>query len=469
MRVQKAPSGVMRIRHRTAISQTALPEVQKATDGRKIQLASLQAQGGEMDVPVIPRKSRMDEPCNDRQSLRQSKELEELLQKLNGTPSETLQDGAEELADEDLYVEDDLHEESLQSMDSVDVNLSGGSLETDLYASDGDVLRDESNTIPVGSGSYARVPSGGFHPVFESIKAACGRVVDRIRAWCGKSEAANGDVEVQDSITEDGQANSKWVRVAFIAAVLLAIVGIVAVVATSDKQPQQPDVAAQTPVAGNEDFAIVPIDEPEEDLSMVFDGDDDFAIRAFEDDEADVEASAALAKNTDKKKAEPAAAPAKNAAPVAAAPANTDTVAKGKDAKGKDAKTAAPENRFSELRLYGRNDNVMASVSKGEGKKLKRSCVLREGPASRFPLVKEIPAGTTIQVLTAVEDNWVLQNGGVWTKKGQPDKLGPGTQFADAVKGMSLPQPKSRVVSASNWKYVQAGKVYGYVGPACFK
>ena len=93
---------------------------------------------------------------------------------------------------------------------------------------------------------------------------------------------------------------------------------------------------------------------------------------------------------------------------------------------------------------------------------------MREGPASRFPLIKQLSPGTSIQVLVSTEEDWVLEKGGLWTKNGQT-KLGPGAQFADASKGMKLPQPTSRVISSNNWRYIQVGNLYGYVGPACFK
>ena len=112
---------------------------------------------------------------------------------------------------------------------------------------------------------------------------------------------------------------------------------------------------------------------------------------------------------------------------------------------------------------------MLAVVSDGESVKLKKQCIMREGPASRFALIKQVPVGTTVKVLANTEEDWVLQGGGVWKKSGQPDKLGPGSQFANALRGMTVPQPASRVISSNNWRYIQVGDLYGYVGPACFK
>ena len=122
----------------------------------------------------------------------------------------------------------------------------------------------------------------------------------------------------------------------------------------------------------------------------------------------------------------------------------------------------------TEARKYGRTDNLFIGSNKPETVKLTRSCVMREGPASRFPLVTELKPGQKVEILTTTDEDWLFQNG-VWTKSGQTNRLGPGSQFAEAQKGMTVAAPSSRVISAKNWRYLKAGKNYGYVGPACFK
>lgn len=449
--VQKAPSGVMRFRHRASISQTSLPEVRQTENPRMNLISANNISDSIEDEIFKPVNSAKNEKTTEGkavkddqgQSLRQSKELEALLLKLNGSSSDDHEACRrdEEMVEDDLCLDEEdempFDETPLESMASVDVDIDhsyteSGSFEGHFEEED---LRDVSETIPMGSGTYSRVPSGGFHLVFDSIKSACAGLVERVKSLGSSRKVAKKSSRKLD----DEAKKARMTRIALVAAIAVALIGIIAVVATSGTKTPEPEIAAQAPVAGNEDFAILALDEePGEELNdFMLDG-DDFLIPEFENDEGNVEVAAV---------------------------ANPDMTNDKIEVK----EEAVSSPRLTEIRLYGRNDNVMASVSKGDSLKVKRSCIMREGPASRFGLVKEIPSGSMIQVLTNVEDDWILQGGGVWMKDGQPSKLGPGLQFADALKGMKIPQPKSRVISASNWKYVQFGKVYGYVGPACFK
>ena len=474
--VQKAPSGVMRFRRRTSISQSALPEVQKkAADNAKssqINLASLnncpQDDGREIfneiqKKPVSP-NSTEGIAMKENQSVRQSRELEALLLKLNGNASETAkprkaQNNAsapserpaskpkpvQENFEEDLIIEDD----ALESMDSVEVSLDDN-YPMDDSISEGFFINDESHTsgtIPVGSGSFSRVPSGGFHPVFETIKSACRGMIQRVRS-IGKRKSPN-QPQAQSNNTD--QRNKKLMKIGVGAAIVFAIVCIIAAVASSPSE-QAPEIAAQTPPAGNDDFAIVPLDEPDDITTLTFEG-DDFAIPEFEADAEDT------IKDSAPKNAEIEAT--KEAAKQAA-------MAAANQKPGTTAPTAKSGSNTKELRLYNKNDNVLAAAVTAKAQKINKSCIMREGPASRFPLVKQLSPGTSIQVLATTEEDWVLEKGGLWTKGGQT-KLGPGAQFADGLKGMSLPQPSSRVISSNNWRYIQVGNLFGYVGPACFK
>ena len=232
---------------------------------------------------------------------------------------------------------------------------------------------------------------------------------------------------------------------------LIVIVAVIISVARSEDETEQQNVeiAAQETVAGNEDFAILALDDPEEDItvdiSTISFDDDDFSIPELDgtDGFEIVGTDEANAVNED------------------------DIIAE--NTVENSAGEIPSSNRLTEIRFYNHKDNLMAQVSTGEAYKTNKSCVMREGPASRFDLVKQLPVGAKIQILTDVEEDWVIQGGSVWTKTGHAPKMGPGDNFADAIKGMTIPQPKSRVISAKNWKYVQFGNVYGYVGPACFK
>ena len=467
--VQRAPSGVMRFRHRTSISQSALPEVQrKGPDSSKVSQMSLASLNNchldesdnylsEMQKDPLTSSSMegMAMKENQGQSVRQSRELEALLLKLNGNSSEKssakkaeslppkpVERPAQKVQQVQETIEDDLldEESSLHSMDSVEVSLDD-SLSLDDSISDGFFVHDETNTsgpIPVGSGSFSRVPSGGFHLVIDSIKSACKGVIRRIQA-VGKSSSPNTP---KTDLSSTEQRNKKLAKIGVGAAIVFALVCMIVAVATTPTE-ETPEIAAQAPVAGNDDYAIIPLDEPDDITTLTFDGDDDFTIPELEgnaQDDAKVEATKEAAKQ---------------AAMAAAVP---------KD----EPATAKTSGNLKELRLYNRNDNVLAAPVTAKSQKINKSCIMREGPASRFPLIKQLSPGTNIQVLVSTEEDWVLEKGGLWTKNGQT-KLGPGTQFADASKGMKLPQPTSRVISSNNWRYIQVGNLYGYVGPACFK
>ena len=465
----------MRFRHRTSISQSALPEVpKKSQDSAKISnmsLASLSNCHSDnrdnifSEIQKNPATSNATEGMTMKdtqgQSVRQSRELEALLLKLNGgssekatapkapsMPPQNVEKPVRKAPPVHEAIEDDLLDDggSLQSMESVEVDLDD-SMSLDDSISEGFFLRDETNTsgpIPMGSGSFARVPSGGFHLVIDSIKSACKGAWQRIQSL-GKKGQAN-----RPSTGTDADTRKKtFIKIGVAAAVFIAIMCIMISVSSRNDEAST-EIAAQAPVAaGNEDYAIVAIDEPDDITTLTFDG-DDFAIPELE---IDAEEAA---------KIEATKEAAKQAAMAAAGQTKPDS------GNAKPEAPAKPNTGSKELRLYDRNDNVLASAVTAKSHKINKSCIMREGPASRFPLVKQLSPGTTIQVLANTEEDWVLEKGGLWTKNGQT-KLGPGAQFADGLKGMKLPQPASRVISSNNWRYIQVGKLYGYVGPACFK
>ena len=464
VRIQKTshtPSGVMRFRHRNSLSQSSLPVVSnRQKNANNMNLASLQSVQAPASEPLKKEST---------ESVRQSRELEALLLKLNG--NESYDDQSRRSAVDNSSINDVSQPfESLEVSMSDEVNLSD---EMSMSAEYGENVsfdnsfffenKDETNVsgpIPVGSGSFARVPSGGFHLVFDSIKTACKNTVARIR-----HTFSNNQTTRENAGSDDNKRRNQFIAIAVIAAIITLVV-ILSVSGNDETQQNQIEVASQN-VGGNENFAILPIEEEEQDITTLQFDADDFSIPELDfafDEEADPEVEAFPEKNNINSEAiEMAKAEAKRAAEAAAGGKTANT------ATQKAPETVVATNKPSEARLYGRNDNVLATNSAGESYKTKRSCVMREGPASRFDLVKEVAAGTTIKILANTEEDWVLQAGGVWTKAGQPSKLGPGSQFADASKGMSLPQPKSRVISSNNWRYIQAGKVFGYVGPACFK
>ncbi|MDX9723334.1 MAG: zinc-ribbon domain-containing protein [Myxococcota bacterium] len=135
-------------------------------------------------------------------------------------------------------------------------------------------------------------------------------------------------------------------------------------------------------------------------------------------------------------------------------------------AKNTPAKRDVPFNEF----------NALANPPQPKSEKLKRSCVLREGPASRFKLIRALDPGEQISVLASSEEDWETMTVGKsygWAKgcsgKQCSLRMGPGEAFMTLSEGGSIGKASSRVVSSSRWRYVQAGKHFGWVGPACFK
>lgn len=434
----RAHSGVLRFRHRATISQTSLPEVQKRqSETNKMQLASL---SGTQQHSVSRRDSIHDEFNKDvRDRSSQSRELEALLLKLNGQESSMSEEQFTALDEDDLY-----EDESLEDMDSLDVDMDAPDSLVDNSFFISDESRDISGPVPVGSGSFSRIPSGGFHLVLDSIKSACQGVIKRIQTLGGRRDTSR-------CVSVDISDRKRKMAMLGIVLLTLCLLGSIVYWAvthdSNDAAPEQMAIAAQAPVGGNEDFAILALEEPVQDIEDLTFDPDDFSIPELDFAVDDVEAEPEIA-----------------AIPESEKPQIEDVIEEPTEQKAAQNVAVAVENR-----TYGRKDNVMATVSEGESFKVSRSCIMREGPASRFGFVKQIPSGTKIQILTTTQEDWLLQSGGVWTKAGETSKLGPGTQFADAPKGAKLPQPKSRVISASNWKYVKIGDLYGYVGPACFK
>ncbi len=450
----RAASGVMRFRQRAGVSDSALPEVQKSRPAAaRMELESLKRISSESArvergaaktgaAPQIASASRKAESSASDPSMRQSREL----QKLN--------------APENNYADaDDSDIGGDENLSSLEVDLDAPSM-SDASMNDSFFLQDASETavsgpIPTGSGSFARVPSGGFHLVIDTVKGA-------LRQAIGRAKRAARDVRTGEI--------SKKKTIAACAICLCAIGAGAAIWASaggSETAAETPapaaEIASQGAVVGNEDFAIIPIQDSgesynDEEIAQMYDFDDDaFAIPDLSGEDAD--------------SGDDAASPAAAAAAAAAAGQKTaKDKAAADDASQAQARAAAgsPAASAGEKRLYGRKDNVFSGAGAAKTVKTNRSCIMREGPASRFGLVKEVPSGTSIKVVAMTEEDWVLEKGGLWSKNGMT-KLGPGAQFADAVKGMSLPQPKSRVISSNNWRYIQYGDVYGYVGPACFK
>lgn len=452
LQVRRASSGVMRIRHRSSISQTALPEVQKrSTDNQqRINLASLNGKKQfdtgassfeEMSKPVIPAVSAKESQEESRSDKR-SRELEALLGSLSSSSFRKL-DSAEFDVSDELRGMDEVNEapRKVQSMNSFDINLNEeedegfsfddedlngtNSLSEAFFDKETSSMTDLSETLPVGSGTFARVPSNVFHPIWESIKSACEGMVQRIQSLRKKPEGSSNT-----TVTSDKQ--KKLTRIALLSIIAVALLAIVIVSMSGNDEPEM-TAASQTtaPAPGSEPFDIIAQDgDSQASDEFVFDADDDFSIPALENDEE------LVAQN------------------------DADDVQKEK---------VQNNARLTELRLYGKKDNVLSVLKPGETYQSKNTCVVREGPASRFGLVKQVSPKTKMLILADVEEDWVLETGGVWTKAGETPRLGPGKEFANAVKGMSIPQPKSRVISAKKWKYVQVGDLYGYVGPACFK
>ena len=138
------------------------------------------------------------------------------------------------------------------------------------------------------------------------------------------------------------------------------------------------------------------------------------------------------------------------------------------------AKPSLP-GRVGEPRPY-REQNLLASGAGSESFTLQRSCILREGPASRFGLIAPLDPGHKLTVLTKSSEDWetVFRGNQVGWAKGCtaadcPLRTGPGEHFRGLQDDDKTPKPKSRVVSSSRWRYVQSGDHFGWVGPACFK
>lgn len=475
IKVQRAPSGVMRIRYRGSISQTSLPEVQKRNSGlQEMNLASLSSsqnigkvsrQDDEFAMEVIGMKD------NQESSARESRELQAMLNRLNSSAAKSVEKSpidmpvksvkssksesiAESHVSEVMKKDSSLSDIDMSStsLDNLNLNLCSDDDLDDLnvdseyeehdsfFELDNSGEQDVSGTIPMPSGSFAKTPSGGFHLIVDEIKSVCSGMVSRIKSL--RRSKPDTNVVQREGRFDDSVNRQKLFKYLTLGAILAAIVIIIAAVALNEKTPApEPEIAAvqNTPVAGNEDFAILPLDDDiDEELDfsdLTFD--EDFSIPELDGD--------------------------------AAAADVQEKVPEAPKAQAKKEEEAVGSARLTELRLYEHKDNVLAVVSDGESYKTKRGCVIRKGPASRFDLVKQIGSGTKIQVLTTVDEDWVLVSGSVWKKSGHTDRLGPGDQFAEALKGMKIPQPKGRVISAKNWKYIKAGEIYGYVGPACFK
>ncbi len=465
MRVQRAPSGVMRIRYRGNISQTSLPEVQKrSSELQEMNLASLSSSQNigkvnrQEDVSAMEVTEMKD---SQESSARESRELQAMLNRLSSHAAKSVQRSTspvdmpvkpatkpeakvESPVSEVLKRESSLLDidTSSTSLDDLNLNLSNDDDFDDL---DGDSAyedhesffeldnseQDVSGTIPMPSGSFAKTPSGGFHLLFDGIKSVCNGMVQRIKSLRKPKSGTDSQMETKEGRFDDSVNRHKQFKFLTLGAILVAIVIIIVAVASSDKAEPETEIAAQnTPVAENQEFGVLPLGEADEDFDLT-------GLDLDEDDTAlDVDGEETP-----------------NAQQAVA------DVPKAKDGGG----------RLTELRLYEHKDNVLAVVTEGESYKTKRSCIIRKGPASRFELAKQVGAGVKIQVLSTVEEDWVLESGSVWKKAGHVDRLGPGDQFAEAKKGMKVSQPKGRVISAKNWKYVKAGDVYGYVGPACFK
>ncbi|MCL2325762.1 MAG: SH3 domain-containing protein [Proteobacteria bacterium] len=377
-------------------------------------------------------------PAQSPSSQRQSKELEALLFKLSAPSNARIHEEFPQLDEEDV----DAHEpsEAFHSLD-VDMDMPGNSSSAGL--DDSFFINDESGALPIPSGSFARVPSGGFRLVLDSIKStlhtAVGRACDFVQKKRPQSAAAGSRRRAQNAAMpgESVERRRKYLAIGVTAAAVLALILILALSGGKDESGAT-QMAAQPMAGTNEDFEIIALAPPStQDLVEFAFDDDDFSIPEldiFNGGEADVEAQAVMAR---------------------APQANT--------------KPATHNSQPTAARRYGQNDNVYVANQPHQDLKLKRSCVMREGPATRFANITELKTGQTIQILAATDEDWVLELGGVWNKKGHSPKLGPGAHFADAQKGMSIPQPKSRVISANNWRYVKAGDKYGYVGPLCFK
>ncbi len=318
-----------------------------------------------------------------------------------------------------------------------------------------------SGPIPTASGTFARTPSGGFKLVWTSVKTTCSDLLDKARQGVANLRGKGDKTSRRRETAESRQKRQKMVAIAFVIVALLGIVGLVVMSGSRTSE-----IPTENSVAMNEtnDFELVALDDSGVTEEVpVFDAEGFADSFDFVDDEADPEGSVIAAAA-----AQPNAIPAEVVAAAQPEPVQVEAVVAPAPAPEPEVIEVETKTGPKEIRKYGKTDNLFIGTTKSETFKAKRSCVMREGPASRFPFAGNINTGDKVEILTTTDEDWLYSNG-VWTKAGQADRLGPGTQFAAALKGQSVAAPTSRVISAKSWRYVKVGKVYGYVGPACFK
>lgn len=331
----RAASGVMRFRQRASVSESALPEVQKRQQpAARMDLESLKRISSENDrierrakqpgASVLSRSTESPTVANASSdaSTRQSRELEALLQKLN--------------APENNFDPEDMLPDIEDEFSSLEVDMDSPSA-TNANLSDSFFIADESEAatsgpMPTGSGTFARTPSGGFHLVIDTVKNAFKKTAQRAKRFA--SDVRSGDISKQ--------------KVIGASAICLCAVGAIGLLASalggsdSDSSVAQAPVAelaSQSGVAGNENFAIIPIDDAsdnynDENIAQMYDFDEDaFAIPELGDDEAsDAPApidQAAIAAAAAAAQGAIAAKPGNGTAkPVVAAVAQAETTAK---------------------------------------------------------------------------------------------------------------------------------------------
>lgn len=425
LKADRHVSAVMRLRQRRDVSQTRLPIPKSDELAQPMRLESLETltrKGSQNAAQGHDEEQGEWSMTKQREDKRQSKELEALLLKLNGGLS--MPDSEEVDSDSDSL---ELNMDVASMQMGRDASL-GASLEEDFFMDNSEAFDVDmpSESIPMGSGAFSRTPSGGFRLLWESIREGASDLVQRIKGMVPVTAKSRNRNEQRD------------LRPWAIGAILLCstVLLIVAIVAFSNDDTQEnaqtvlavaqaPETAQ--PQAQSAEFELIRI----EDAPLI--GMENAGVSETFDFSDDVEAES-----------------------IEISPQPLKSV-------------------NQEKRLFGKNDNVLLAGNSAESVKLKRNCVMREGPASRFKLIRELKAKTEIQVLTNTQEDWLLQDVGgnmVWTKScaGCTAKLGPGTQFADALAGQKVPPTtKGRVISSANWRYVQAGKEFGYIGPACFK
>ncbi|MFA5624360.1 MAG: SH3 domain-containing protein [Bradymonadales bacterium] len=421
----------IKMRQRRSLSQSDLP-VPKARVGMPaLKLLSLESlreksgSGAQIDTSSEEMHDGEWMMSRQRNDKRQSKELEELLQKLNGGLS---------LPESVDYVDDDdsleIHiDESIELQRDASI---GASLEADFFLHDNEPSFDldmASESLPMASGAFTRTASGGFKLVWESVKDVAATGMERIKSlWKPKQN------QRQTAAKRDLRPYA--IAAIVLCSTILLIVALLSLDSEGEQSGEEMLVAAAAGVQTEQNSAI----EQENTEFQLIRLDDSAALGA-----PDL--------------------------------ANADMMDFGEEAnvEANEAVAVVEKNSAHERRVFGTKDNVLASAETPKTVKLKRNCVMREGPASRFKLVKEVKAKEQIKVLSTSQEDWVLQEHKgslVWTKDclACKAKLGPGMQFADALEGQKVPAPlKGRVISSNNWAYVLAGKDYGYIGPACFK